>query len=186
MSPLPRPRLAIAAAALLLGALPARAFEVDGYRVRMPLGEVQQQWASLGWRLEPMQFLSAGPYQVMQPVPTNGQRNDVRRTFSFCGGRLVSYMIDVGDADKFVRLVAQETARLGQGRYIATNFETTSRPVRSLSFTRQERTWETSLLLTLTEILQSHRGRGAWDVLSGSYCWRGATHPVSLTHRNTA
>lgn len=147
MSLVQRLRLAFAVGASLLGASPVLAFEVDGYRIRMPLGEVQQLWAALGWRLEPIPLLSAGPYQMMQPVPTRGQASTVRATFGFCRGRLASYGTDVGDANDFVRLVAQETARLGQGRYSVIDLDKMSRPVRSLSFAWQEKTWETSLTL---------------------------------------
>ena len=147
MSPVQCLRLMFVAGASLLGASPVLAFEMDGYRVGMPMAEVQQLWAALGWRLEPIPLLSTGPYQMMWPVPTRGQADIVRTTFGFCRDRLTIYMADVGDASDFVRLVAQETARLGQGRYSVLNLDKTSRPVRSLKFTWRERTWETSLTL---------------------------------------
>ncbi len=140
-------RLAFAVGASLLSASPVLPFEVDGYRVGMPMVEVQQLWAALGWRLEPVPLLSVGPLRMMQPVPTSGQANTVRTTFGFCRGRLASYGTDVGDANDFVRLVAQETARLGQGRYSVMDLDKMSRPFRSLSFAWHEKTWEMSLML---------------------------------------
>jgi hypothetical protein len=148
MSPDPHLRFTIAAVILLLGASPASTFEVNGYRAGTPMAEVQQRIADIGWRWELASEI--GLYQSATAVSPGRSGMETRLGFGFCRGELSDYTTGVGeDPSDFVRLVEQETARLGEARYQATTSETQFGPSRVLSFIWQEQNWEMSLAMLL-------------------------------------
>jgi hypothetical protein len=143
MSLVQRLRLAIAVAALLLGASPALAFDVDGYRAGMPMAEVQRRVVEMGWRWEPS---GTGGYRSARAVSPGPSGSEIINVFGFCRGQLVAYNTGVGEHfSDFLRLVEKETARLGTARYEANTDETPHGPFRVLSFIWREQTWETGL-----------------------------------------
>lgn len=85
-----------------------------------------------------------GPYQTATAdLPRDGHAN-TQKIFHFCRGRLTVYTTVVGtELSDFMRLLEQETARLGSARYSVQPVGTG--PIRSLTFTWREQTWETTL-----------------------------------------
>jgi hypothetical protein len=138
---------ALIACLLLLAAGPSLAFEVEGYRAGMPIAEIQQRKANVGWR-----WLPLPRFDSMQSVVALAPGNSARETFGFCRNRLSSYMVEAGGGfSTFASAVERETKRLGPGSYTVHNSVPPAEPANTLEFSWPDRAWEVHISLMISE-----------------------------------
>ena len=106
-------RIAVAIAAMLLLAKVATAFEVDGYRAGMTVGEVRQvaEGRGLIW----VSLQDSGQFAAFDS-------DELVSRFWFCSQKLYLYSAIIpGGVSAFTRIIERETTAHGRGQYAVEN-----------------------------------------------------------------